>query len=211
MATTDVIFTGFYYAVGYTLTVSVAGLDCGDYVVSKLGTVTVPLNADKDQHFNAAYLQQFDVGPYDRQSYGDATTAITMGDGVGGIVTYYLPVVIGFVYPSAGFRLRPVGEDVTKSPQGASMGKFQRTHHISLLLLNTQGIELGSLATAVYDKAPLADAGGNVLDQNQLYSGVWTAPIDDNPGFDGMIGWRTLRPFPCTVVALTGFTETNER
>lgn len=211
MATTDIVFTGFYYAIGYTATVSIAGLDCGDYVVSSLGTVTVPINSDTDKLCNWANLVQYDVGPYDRDTYGDATMGVTMADGTGGVQTLYLPVVIGFVYPAAGFALRAVDQDALKTPQGGGTGKTRRSHWVSIQLLNTQGIALGTLSSAVYDTAPLADEGANVLPLNELYTGVWTKPIDDNPSFDGQIGWRILRPFPCTVLSLTGFVETAER
>lgn len=210
MAATDIIFGGFYYAVGFNVTVSIAGLDCGDYTVSALGTVTVPINSDKDKLFNWANLVLYDVGPYDRTTYGDATTAVTLADGVGGIQTLYLPVVIGFAYLGWGIPLRPITEDQIKSPQGAGLGKTRRTHWFSALLLNTQQIAFGT-THAVYDIAKLADGGANVLPQNVLYSGVWAKPVDDNPSYDGQVGWQSARPFPCTVVALTGFMVESER
>lgn len=210
MAATDVVFSGFYFAIGYTVTVTVAGLDCGDYVVSSLAEVTVPINSDKYKQFNGAALAQWDVGPFDKTTYGDSTTAVTMADGVGGIATLYLPVVIGFVYPGMGRTLRPVSEDQTKTQQGPALGMTRRAHWFGALLLNTQGIAFGT-NTNVYDLAPLDDGAGNLLEDNELYSGVWAKPIDDNPSFDGMIGWQSLRPFPCTVCAISGFIETTPR
>lgn len=210
MAATDIIFTGFYFAVGAVVTVSIAGLDCGDYTVSTTGTVTVPINSDKDKLCNGAALAQYDVGPYDHATYGEATTQVTLADGVGGIETLYLPVVIGFVYPGWGIPLRPVTEDQIKSPQGAGQGKTRRAHWFSALLLNTQQVAFGT-PHMVYDIAKLDDTGGNVLHQNVLYSDVWTKPVDDNPSYDGMIGWRSLRPFPCTVCSITGFLVESER
>lgn len=210
MATTDIVFTGFYYAVGATVSVSIAGLDCGDYVVSALGTVTVPINSDKNQLCNGANLLQYDVGPYDNVSYGDATTSVTLADGSGGIATIYLPVVIGFVYPAVGGLLRRVDAQDIQSPRGPGIGKTRRTHWISALLLNTQGIAFGS-PSGIFDTAPLDDGAGNVLPLNSLFSGVWSKPIDDNPGFDSLIGWQVVRPFPCTVVSISGALETSER
>jgi hypothetical protein len=210
MAATDMVFSGFYYAIGYTLTVSIAGLDCGDYVVSATGTVTVPINSDSGKLCNWATLVQYDVGPYDRTTYGDATTAVTMADGSGGVQTLYLPVVIGFNYIGWGIPLRPVTEDQIKSPSGAGLGKTRRSHWFSALLLNTQQIAFGTTHN-VYDLAKLADDGQNLLPQNVLYSGVWTKPVDDNPSYDGQVGWQSARPFPCTVVAITGFMVESER
>lgn len=210
MADTDIVFTGFYHMIGSPASVVICGLDCGDYIVSATGTVTVPINSDKNQLCNGAYLAQFDVGPFDRTTYGDATTMLMISDGVGGVETIYVPVVIGFTYPSWGRLLRPVSQEDTKTPQGPSLGKTRRAHWFGALLLNTQGISFGT-STGQYDLAPLDDKAGNVLPLNVLYSGVWSKPIDDNPSFDGMIGWQILRPFPATVVAISGFIETSER
>ena len=210
MATTDIVFTGFYYAIGYSLSVVICGLDCGNYVVSSVGTITVPINSDANQLCNGAYLAQFDVGPYDHTTYGDATTALTIADGFGGVEIIYVPVVIGFTYPSWGRTLRPISQDEIKSPSGAGVGMTRRMQYFGALLLNTQGIAFGT-TTGVYDIAPLDDGAGNVLPLNQLYSGVWSHPVDDESSYDGMIGWTIVRPLPATVVAITGYIDISPR
>jgi hypothetical protein len=210
MAATDVVFSGLYHAVGFTVSVSVCGLDCGDYAVSIFGEITVPANSDPDGNFNGGYLAQFDVGPYDKLTYGDQTTRIDLGDGVGGWETIYVPVVIGFTYPSWGMPLRPMAEDQVKSPAGPALGKTRRTHWLAALLLNTQGISFGTDG-AVYDPAPLADPAGNVFPKNTLFSGVWQQPLDNDPSFNSMVAWQVTRPYACTVVSIEGFLETSER
>lgn len=209
MADTDVIFQGFYYAVGYTVSVSVCGLDCGDYVVDPFGQVTVPINSDPDQNFNGPYLSQFDVGPYDRKTYGDQTARLDL-DNAGALATIYVPVVIGFSYPSYGVPLRAIGEDQTKTPQGPALGKTRRAHWVAALLRNTQGITFGT-ENGNWDFQPLADTAGNVLPRNRLFSGVWSKPVGDNDSFDSIIGWNVTRPYACTVVSLSSFIDTSER
>lgn len=213
MATTDVVFQGLYFAVGYTASVSVAGLDCGDYVVAESGTVTVPINSDPDKNFNGAYLSQFDVGPFDKTTYGDQTTRIDLANGSGGIITVYVPVIIGFTYPSWGAILRAVGEDQTKTTQGPALGKTRRAHWIAALLRNTQGVTFGTESGNWYSTT-LTDKTGDpthALLKNQLFSGVWAAPISDSDTFDSLLAWNVVRPYACSVVALNGFIETSER
>jgi hypothetical protein len=212
MAATDVVFQGFSYAAGYTLSVSVCGLDCGDYVVPDdgTGTVTVPINSDPDKNFNGAYLKQFDVGPFDRVTYGESTTRIDMADGNGGVQTIFVPVVIGFTYPSYGVPLRAVGEDQTKTQEGPALGDLRRTHWFAALLRNTQGISFGT-ENGTWYPALLAGADQfTPLPKNVLYSGVWSRPLDDGSTMDSFVGWNVTRPYACSVVSLNRFLETSE-
>jgi hypothetical protein len=211
MADTDVVFQGFYYAVGYTVSVSVCGLDCGDYMVDGNGAVTVPINSDPDGNFNGGYLGQFDVGPYDKVTYGDQTTRLDIFDGVGGTETIYVPVVIGFTYPAIGQVARPVAEDQIKSPQGPGLGKTRRAQWFGALLNNTQGISFGTQLAGTMDLAPLGDPAGNVLPKNTLFSGVWAKPLDDPYTYDGQLSWIATRPYAVTVCAVSAFIDTSER
>jgi hypothetical protein len=210
MADTDVVFQGLYYAIGYLVSVSVCGLDCGDYTVDDHGQVTVPINSDENQLFNGTDLAQYDVGPYDRVTYGDATTRIDWATGTGAVQSMYLPVVIGFTYPSYGAILRALGEDQIKSAQGPGLGKTRRNHYVAALLRNTQGITFGT-ENGQWDQRPLTDAAENPLNMNTLFSGVWAQPLDDNDSLNGIVGWNVTRPYACTVVALAGHAETSER
>lgn len=214
MAATDIVFQGLYFAIGYTVSVSIAGLDCGDYVVqtSPPGTITVPINSDPNQLCNGAYLANFDVGPYDRTTYGDATTRIDLADGVGGVETIYVPVVIGFTYPSLGMGLRPITPEQTKSPQGGAMGKTRRIHWAGFLFQNAQGV---TILTSSPQDAQFASTFNNAaevpLNMNQLFSGVYATEVDDTYSYDGQIGWLVTRPYACTVVSMTSHLDTMER
>ena len=208
---TDVVFTGFYYAVGYTVSVSVCGLDCGDYLVDDNGNVTVPINSDPDGKFNGGFLAQYDVGPYDKVTYGDQTTRLDIFDGVGGTETIFVPVVIGFTYPAIGQVVRPVAEDQIKSPQGPGLGKTRRMQWFGALLNNTQGVSFGTRLGGTMDAANFADPAGNVLLKNTLFSGVWSKPIDDNPSYDAQLAWACYRPYAVTVCAVSAFIDTSER
>ena len=214
MATTDVVFSGLYHAVGLTASVSVCGLDCGDYVVSPTGTVTVPINSDPDKNFNGAYLSPLDVGPFDKTTWGDQTTRIDLSNGSGAIQTVYVPVVIGFTYPSYGGVLSAIGEDQTKTPQGPAVGKTRRAHWVGALLRNTQGISFGTDTGTWYPAVLTTDnsnAPGSALPKNTLFSGVYSAPLADAAGFGSFVGWGVNRPYACSVVALNAFLETSER
>ena len=210
MAATDVIFTGLYYAAGYTVSVSVCGLDCGDYVVDQYGRVTVPINSDPDKNFNGAYLQQFDVGPFDTTTYGELTTRIDMSNGSGAIQTIHVPVCIGFPMPYYGKLLRMIGEDQTKSPQGGSLGKTRRIQYVGALLRNTQGITFFT-ENGNQDVPNLTDYANNQLLKNTLFSGVWSKPLDDNDSLDGFLSFGGSRPYAASIVSLTAFLDTAER
>lgn len=210
MADSDITFQGIYYAVGYQVSVSVCGLDCGDYTVAANGSVTVPINSDPDENFNGAYLAQFDVGPFDKTTYGDATTRIDLASGNGSVQTIYVPVVIGFNFPAIGLPLRPLGEDQTKTPQGPALGKTRRTHFVAALLRNTQGITFFS-PNSNQDQSKLTDNAGNPLPMNMLFSGVWVQPFQDNDSYDSFLGWAIMRPYACSIVSIEGFVETSER
>jgi hypothetical protein len=210
VATTDVIFSGLYYAVGYPVSVSVCGLDCGDYTVDQYGRVTVPLNSDPDMLFNGAYIQQFDVGPFDTTTYGELTTRLDIDNGSGATITIFVPVCIGFAIPYYGKLLRLIGEDQTKSPQGGAMGKERRTQWVGALLRNTQGITFFT-ENSFQDTPNLAYPGQAPLVKNILFSGVWSRPLEDNWSLDSFVGFGGSRPYAASVVSLTAFLETSER
>lgn len=218
MAVTDVVFRGLYFAVGYTVSVSVCGIDCGDYVVSfavgeeNEGFITVPINSDPNGLFNGAYLAQFDVGPFDRTTYGDATTRIDLADGVGGVETIYVPVVIGFTYPSIGVGLRPLTSEQTKSPLGGAEGKTRRIQWAGFLFQNAQGVTvISSNPTDGFFPSVFTDVTEAPLNMNELFSGIYQTPVDDAYSYDGQLGWMVTRPYACTVVAMTSHLETQER
>ena len=222
MAATDITITGLYHLQGQTVTAVICGLDCGDYVVSSDGMkngipdttvggkIVVPIGSDPNGLLSGAYLKQFDVGPYDTVTYGDATTPISIFDG-NSTGTFYVPVVIGFSYVTIGKTLRPATADEGKSPLGPLLAKTRRNHMFGAITLNAQGVQFGTgdLSQAVL--AAFRDDGGNVLTMDTLFTGVHWDTIADDYSFEGGVGWMLTRPYPCTMTAIGGFMETAER
>ena len=209
MAATDLVLTGYAQAFGHSVDVMIAGLDCGTYTVASDGSVTVPIGSDPDGLLTAAYLQARDVGPWDRVTYGDATTEISLLVTGGGVATVYVPVVVGYSFLSVGRLLRPATEAQIKSPRGPALGKKRRIHNFAALLVNAVGVSFGTRFTNL--RACLFDQNnGKDLTKDQMFSGVWYDTIDDINSYDGLITWTIARPYPCTVTSITGFVETSE-
>lgn len=222
MATTDIVISGLYHLQGQTVSAVICGLDCGDYVVTSDGAtngipdpttggkITVPIQSDPDGLLTGLYLRGFDVGPFDTTTYGSMTTRLSVYDGYA-TATIYVPVVIGFTYPSIGKILRPATAEQGRSPIGPLLGKTRRNHQFAAQLVNAQGVYFGTgdMSTAI--EASFRDAGRNILTRDNLYTGVHWDTLNDDYSFDGGIGWMITRPYPCTVTALGGFLETAER
>lgn len=216
MAATDILISGLYYAVGHTVSVAIGGLDCGDYVVVANGTdgqVTVPINSDPDQLCNGAYLKTLDVGPWDTTTYGDLTTEVTLDIGGVGSATIYIPVAVGYAYPSAGQTMRPATEAQIKSQQGPGTGKLRKVHNYGILfgavVGNAGGLQLGTNLTAM-NAIQLKTKGGIPLTHNIVFQGVAYGPIKDTDSFDGQVCWYMSRCYPCVINSLNGFMETSE-
>jgi hypothetical protein len=210
MADTDIVINGLYHLVGRTASVVICGLDCGDYVVQPGGFVTVPIGSDPDGLLSGAYIQSFDVGPYDTTTYGDATTQLTVFNGYSE-GTYYVPVVVGFTFTSVGQLLRPATAQDTKSPQGPRLGKIGRNHYFAVLLQNAnKGVSFGTKLTNVLP-ANLRPNGSPIANYATLFSGVFTDTLGDGYGLDNALLWVVTRPYPCSVVAISGYLETAER
>lgn len=217
MASTDIVFHGLYYAIGATVTVVIGGLDCGDYVVQANGTdgtVTVPINSDPDGLCNGAYLQKLDVGPWDKTTYGATTCAVTMDINGQGSATLYIPVLIGFCYPSIGRLLKPATDAQIKSQQGGGTGKGRRVHNYGFqfagVVGNKNGLRVGGDLLNM-NTMQIQTRGGVNLTHNIVFQGVAYGPLKDNNSFDGQITWLMIRPYPCTINSITSFMDTEER
>lgn len=167
---------------GKTVTAYIAGLDCGDYVVSG-GSITVP--------------------------FGDGVSA---GSGAGlftaALVNSYavLPAVVGFTYISDGQLVRPVTQADTGAQAGPGFAKLGRLHRVSM---QVYGVVNGSLSfgTDFVNMDPVRfryanDVPYTVLDQ---WSGIWRQEPQSKLDYDGMISWRISRPNPAFVIAVGGF------
>ena len=216
MASTDILITGLYQAIGQTVSVAIGGLDCGDYVVAANGTdgqVTVPINSDPDKLCNGAYLITLDVGPWDTTTYGDLTTEVTLDVGGTGEATMYIPVAVGFAYPSAGQAMRPATEAQIKSQQGPGTGKLRKVHNYGILfgavVGGTNGLQIGTNLTAM-NAIQIRKKSNILLTHNIVFQGVAYGPVKDTDSYDGQICWYMSRCYPCVINSLNGFLEAQE-
>jgi hypothetical protein len=203
MAATDVTFDGLYYIAGKTVSVFVAGLDCGDFTVAADGTVTVPIESDRDGLFNSTTLAAV-AG--EREDWGQQATDVELG----GIV-YRVPVVIGRSYTTRGATLRPDTPEDAKTKQGPASAELRRAHQFGVLLDQALSISFGTDFDATLEAASFAYPDNQtVLPGNVSFSGVYRGTLTDDYGYDSMLHWEITRPVPCTITQISGFLETSE-
>lgn len=191
---------GLWNLNGQSVSVQCGGADAGDGVVSD-GSVSVNIDTNLAATFTPNYLNSISS----TTAYGALTCAI-----VHGIATYYVPCIVGFTYISQGQILRPDTVEQTKSPTGPALAKPRRIHQFGALLAGTQGVSFGTrfdrLNAAIF-KSP----GGTPYTPIQLFNGVYWNTLNDDYGFDSMLCWQIDRPYPCALVSLAGFLNTQDR
>jgi len=209
---TGIVFTGLWYAVGKTLSVWLAGLDCGDHVVASNGTLTVPYQSDPDGLMTPTYLLAVNNQPAPNTWRNvlpeiAADIVVTIGGMPTGLI---LPCVVGYNYPSQGQIVRPNAPDEAKTTQGAAQGVTRRTYMYSAQLIDTIGVQFGTDFSHMYT-ASLSDSAGRRLNSATGFTGIHWDTLDADYDFDNMLCWTTTRPMPCTVVSVEGFMEVTER
>lgn len=202
----SIVLTGYWYAVGETFSVYMAGLDCGDYVVAADGTITVPYQSDPDEALTAAYLQEISLEGGFNEFY--TTISVT----IGGIPTdVQIPLVVGANYQSRGQLVRPNQQSEAKAVRGPTLGEKRRISSFAALIPIAQMLEFG---TSSANLRPSRFTSGNQLDPLAArvgFTGVWQDTIDSTTDYDNMIWWNTTRPYPATISAIEGFMDTAER
>lgn len=144
------------------------------------GTCTVPLTGLLTQ----AYIDTFDSGAF--------------------------PVVVGFSYTSKGQIVRPATQPESGARTGPGFGKVRRTHLLSALLQDTQGISFGT-DFAKLNAANFETPGGTAYTRLELFSGVFRVTPTDSYGLDSMVAWQISRPYPATVALIGGMLETQDQ
>lgn len=119
------------------------------------------------------------------------------------------PVVVGFTYTSDGQIVRPVAPQETGARNGPAMGKIRREEWFAALLVDTQGISIGT-DFADLDPMLFESDGGTIYTNLQLFNGVWRDNLEDDYSFDSMLCWRVTRPYPATVANISGFIATQD-
>jgi hypothetical protein len=167
---------------GKTVSAFIAGLDCGDYVVSN-GSITVPFG--------------------DGVSGGSGSGLFTAPL----VATFApLPAVIGFTYNSDGQLVRPVTQSDTGAQAGPGFAKLGRQHRAAALLYGcvNGSIVFGTDFTTLYP-AKLRFPNDVQYTVQQQFQGIWRDAVNSIIDYDGMISWRISRPLPAFVMAVGGF------
>lgn len=212
MAGTAITIWGLWTAIGKTVSVFLAGLDCGDFVVQTDGSVVVPYQSDQDKLLTASYLQSISS----TTAYGNKTVILDVT--IGGVLTrVYVPCVIGFTYTSTGETLRPMAQSELKTAQGPAFGLIREVNQTGLLFQNTiggaNGLNIRSGPNSTWFPTRFRTAGDvTALNYTNMFSGMYWDVADGPAGdLDGVLSWRMTRPFPATVSAISFQVTTGER
>lgn len=207
MADTDITFTGLYYMRNQTVSVCIAGLDCGDFVVDGIGQVVVPI--DSHPALSSDYLATVAARALDGPNMG----MITIGE-----ASYLVPISIGRAYTSKGQILRPILQDEIKSPTGGGLGKRRRGYQYSFMFSRA--------AMGQGDGALSVGTDFNILDTVNLktptdeyttwpdtagYNGVHWAILTDHSSFDTQLCWQVSRPVPLIINAHSLHIDSEDR
>lgn len=201
MAATDIIFTGLQYLNGVTVSVCIAGLDCGDFRVSS-GQITVPLSSNPN--LSSSFLANISA----KNLHGPNLTGISIGG-----TWYFVPVVIGRKYTSTGQMMRPMTQKDLKSQTGDGLGHKRRGYQYSFLFSKT-GMGYGTTSSGVFSigtgffpdhtmwPVNLRKADGSTAWAGTTpFNGVHWDGLDDADQFDTMLTWTVSRPIAVTIEA----------
>lgn len=125
---------------------------------------------------------------------------------------YSIPAIAGFPFNSQGQVLRPAlpGPGESGAQTGPALGKKRRNSKYAMLLVNTQGLNIGTDFTNQF-AVPLLSASGVPYTITTLFSGVVRDTISDDYSFDGMLAWETgTSCYPATVATIGAFIETSD-
>lgn len=197
-------FYGMWYLGGQTVSVQLAGLDMGDYVVdSTYGSVTVPFGSDAGGLMTAAYLATLPAFTGEQ--------AVTFSYTLNNVLTTVTqPVVIGMPYTTQGQRLRAATAEDVKSPIGAALGKLRRSEIATVLLSNTIGLSVGTDFTKLEAMVLPGADGETPLPATSMFTGVARILLTDDYTYDSMLCWQVTRPWPCTICATSSFLHAEE-
>lgn len=189
---------GMYHLVNELVTVSIGGLDCGDYMVAADGSVVVPFGADPDCQLTPGFLQSI-------AGTGQTVIALTMNSKTWLV---NVPVQVGYTYMSQGQLLQPWLQEDIKTQKGSGLAKIRRIAQFGAQFVTTQGVSVGSnfgnINPITFADDPLLQASAPYL-MSQLFTGVWRGTIDDTASFYGQLAWQISRPYMCKITALDAF------
>lgn len=204
-----ITFHGLWHLNGEEVTAFVAGLDCGEGTVAD-GSLTLSFRDGIENLFSYAYIKgacesyTSSVPAFIDVPDNDSTTVY--------IERFQAPVVIGYSYSSRGQLLRRIATAEAGAANGPAMGKTQRVHQYSVMVVN--GITAAMKVGADFDHlkpAAFRTKGQKDYAVDRLFSGIHQDTLDDEYGFDSMICWEITRPLPMTIAAFGGFIQTQDK
>lgn len=203
---TFITFYGLWHLEGEDVTVSILGLDCGEFTVSAEGSIEVPYGSDAGELLTPQYLidNSNSVSSVENNMtfnvYNGTTTA-----------SVTVPVTIGLGYTSQGQILRPNLASDLRSSFGHGLGKTRRGHMLAALVQDAVAIDFGTDFSSTLKPASFSSDGANVNAEDEPFSGVYQGLLADDYGFDSMLCWQVDRPYACTVSSVSIFLDFEER
>lgn len=210
-----IFLNGMYYRAGQRVTVSILGLDCGDYTVAQDGSVFVPYQSDPDKLLSPAFIANMSAGT---SKWGDLGTYIEV-PGTGGVkFRAVVPVVVGSVYTSQWQIVRPVTQQETRGGTGPGLGKLRRINKWSALFVRTAGnqnalgggLQIGGDFQHLRPVKFYNPDNNTPLAAGALFDGVVQEQLDDDDGYDGMICGQQTRPMPMGIAAIGCFLDVED-
>ena len=227
--TTKITIAGLWHfliaSLGTTVSVQLAGVDCGDVTVQADGTVTIPLSgttiaggaADGSDLVGVVPFSQLATISANSGTYGNLESVVPM-ELISNTATVYwwIPCVVGRQYVSQGQRLRSLSDNDGRTRNGPSLGETRRGHMYSMLVKDGVKVGVGTTfspsPTGDLITVTFTDLQGNAAPPfGYGFDGVWWDNWASDYNFDNQFCWQIDRPVPLVICATTVFEDTEER
>lgn len=212
--TISITLYGFQTKIGKIVTVNIAGLDCGSYLVAAEGSIMVPYGSDPDGYLTADFLYTYTQTQTPDQGWANGCTIWVAPDQTLGVLTQVtVPITVGYPYISQGQRVRPDLANEAKTQQGGALGDLRRGNQYAALVVQGVNDDL-AFGTTFTNLRPVEFYQADqvtALDHATQFAGVYHASLDDVKSFDGMLAWQTSAPQPLVLASVATFLETEER
>lgn len=117
---------------------------------------------------------------------------------------------VGFYFDSDGQLLRPDFGIDAGARNGPAFGKLRRIHWFAADLYRSRGISFWADNSTVYP-AKLQSPGGTPILAPTLVTDIVSDTISCDYSFKAQIAWRARGGAPCTVTAIGGYLETQDK
>jgi len=122
----------------------------------------------------------------------------------------FSPTAFGVSYISRGQSLPPDYGLDAGAQNGPAFGKKRRNHWYAAKLFRAQNLWIGTDFERL-KPVKLTTDGNKPIVAPALFSGVASDTLTDNYSFAGGIAWECRRQYSCTITAMGGFIETQDK